>query len=155
MKVNYSNLIISAVFIFLFGSLAYFSFLLFYTPPYFDTKQPFKVEKKEYHIGETLTYYSEYCKYRDYIPLRIERILVDGFVYPLPTASQNSSSLGVFPIGCRTVEVDVPLLVPMRIPTDKKYHIEIVIEYKINALQNEVRKFKTEEFILLPALPIK
>ncbi len=152
--VDYPKAIVGGIMTLIFFAFAYFAYLLFYTPPYFDTKQPFKLEKTEYHMGETLTYYSEYCKYREYIPLRIERSLVDGFVYPLPTAAKNSSSLGVFPIGCRTVEVDVPLMVPMRVPTGVKYHVEIIIEYKINALRSEIRSFKTEDFTLLPALPI-
>lgn len=155
MKTNYTTVIINIIFITLFACLGYFSYLLFYTPPYFDTKQPFKLDKKEYHIGEILTYTSDYCKYREYVPVKIERNLVDGFVYPLPNVSTGGNSLQTFPVGCRVIEVDVPLLVPMRVPTGQKYHIEIIIEYKINPLQNEIRTFKTEEFTLLPALPIK
>lgn len=123
---------------------------LFYTPKYFETKQPFKLSKTEYHIGETLTYTSEYCKYADYIPLRIERSLVDGYVYPLPVSSASAVSLPSFPVGCRTLNIEVPLIVPANTPTGKQYHVEIVIDYKINILRNETRTFKTEEFVLLP-----
>jgi len=124
-------------------------YLLFYTPKYFDTEQPFRTEKETYYIGDTLTYTSVYCKHREYIPLSIKRNLVGGYVYPLPVQSENSTSLGTFPVGCRTVTVEVPLALPLSTPTNKKYHIEITIEYKINALQTQTRTFRTNEFTLL------
>lgn len=155
MKHKFYNKISFLILSFCFFVLIYFMYLMLYTPKYFETSQPFKLEKKEYHIGETLTYTSEYCKYRDYIPLSVKRYLTDGFVYPLPDISETSASLSVFPTGCRNIEVDIPLLVPMRVPTNKPYYVEIVIEYRINALRTEVRKFKTECFTLLPAIPLK
>jgi len=149
---HHANIFVYITFSFLFSSLAYFAYLVFYTPPYFDAIQPFALEKKEYRIGENLVYTSHYCKHREYIPVKIERSLVNKFVYPLPNTSTSGTSLGNFPVGCREIQVEVPLLLPLRVPTGKehKYHIEIVIEYKINPLQNQIRTFKTEEFTLLP-----
>lgn len=151
------NQIVYLLLFFCYLVLGYFAYLLLYTPVYFETDQPFKLEKKEYRIGETLTYTSKYCKYREYIPLRVTRNLVDGYVYPLPSQSESSASLSNFPIGCKEIQVDVPLQVPMRVLTGKanEYHIEIVIDYQINPLKTETKKFVTEKFTLLPALPMK
>lgn len=129
-----------------FTLLAYISYLLFYTPKYFETSQPFKLSKKEYKIGETLVYTSDYCKYKEYVPLSISKSLVDGFIYPLPTPSNTVTA---FPIGCRVIDVYVPLILPDTTPVNKKYHIEIAIDYKINILQSQTRTFRTEDFTLI------
>lgn len=134
---------------FIVASFLYAMYLLFYTPVYFTTQQPFRTLKDSYKIGDTLIYESIYCKHREYIPLSVERNLVDGYVYPLPNQSVDVKSLGVFPVGCRTVQVEVPLVVPTNVPVNKKYHIEITIVYRINALQTETRTFETEDFMLL------
>lgn len=137
-----------------FGLLAYLAYLLFYTPTYFETNQPFRLEKTEYHIGETLIYTSEYCKYKNYVPVSITRNLANAYTYPLPNATENVKSLTNFSPGCKTVKVEVPLLVPQHVPTgyDHKYRIEIDIVYPINQFRTETRKFVTDWFILLPTL---
>lgn len=151
---NITRITITLALLFCFCVLGYIAYLLLYTPKYFETDQPFKLEKKEYHIGETLTYISKYCKYNDYIPLKVSRNLVDGYTYPLPNVSDNSRSIATFPTGCREIPVDVPLIIPTKVPTGKKddYHIEITIDYQINPLQTQTRTFITENFTLLPAL---
>lgn len=145
-KISYITLLISFVLV------IYVAYSLFYTPPYFETKQPFKLEKTEYKMGETLVYTSEYCKYRNYVPVSIIRNLVNDYSYPLPNVNENVQSLTTFSPGCKTVKVEVSLVVNPRIPTGKnhKYHVEITIVYPINQFRNEIRVFKTEDFILLP-----
>jgi hypothetical protein len=151
MKEHMKYIINTATFIIVSGFI-YAAYLTLYTPKFFETEQPFRLEKTSYRIGDTLTYTSVYCKFHEYIPLNIRRSLVNGYVYPLPDVSPDVKSLGTFPVGCRTVNVDVPLTLPTKIPTNQKYHVEIIIDYYINPLQTQTRTFKTEDFTLMPAV---
>jgi hypothetical protein len=141
------NIGIYIVFIMAFGIVFYGAYLLFYPIKYYESKQPYRIvnENKEVRVGENLIYEVEYCKYIDYLPQRVIRSLVNGFVYDLPV-----STAGNFPKGCRTTQVNVPMIVPDSLAYNHEYHMQITVDYKLNILRTETRTFETEDFILLP-----
>ena len=124
----------------------YIAYLLLYPVRYFETEQPYKILNPNHQvkIGENLIYEAKYCKYVEYIPQRVQRSLVDGYVYDLPI-----STSGNFKKGCHTVVVTVPMVVPESLPTDHVYHLQIAIEYKLNQFRTENRTFVTEEFTIV------
>ena len=148
MKIFYGK-VIYILTTFIVVSFLYIMYLIFYTPRYFESQQPYQTLKDTYRVGDTLIYTAVYCKYSEYIPLSVKRNLVDGYVYPLPDQSEKAKSLQTFPVGCRSINVDVPLILPDDVPVNTKYHIEITIEYRINALQTQTRTFRTNDFLLI------
>ena len=140
------NILVFIIFALAFGLIFYIGYLMFAPIKYFESPQPYKVlnENKIVKIGDDLIYEAEYCKYRDYIPTRVNRSLVDGFTYDLPVSTSNN-----FTKGCHTVAVTVPMIVPASFPVNHKYRLHIAIDYKLNPFRTESRTFDTEDFILI------
>lgn len=126
--------------------IGYMSYLLFYPIKYFDTEQPYKVlnANKTVKVGEDLVYEATYCKYIDYIPQRVQRSLVNGFIYDLPI-----STSGNFPKGCHTVVVSVPMIVPPSLPINHQYKLSISVQYQLNPFRIANRTFISETFTLI------
>lgn len=146
MKIRILTIATYILFAAAFGIVFYFAFLMFYPVKYFESVTPYEVmnKNKTVRIGEDLIYRVKYCKYRDYIPARVVRTLVDGYVYDLPVNTATT-----FPKGCHTIDVSIPIVVPYSLPIDHKYRMEIVVDYKINLLRSETRVFRTEEFTII------
>jgi hypothetical protein len=139
------DLFLIILFVASFMMILYGAYLAFYPTKYFETEQPYKVLNKNKHVkvGENLIYEAKYCKYNEYVPLRVVRSLTDGFIYDLPI-----STSGNFKPGCHTVQISIPMIVPESIPTNHEYQLQISIDYKLNALRTETRTFVTEKFTL-------
>lgn len=131
----------------IFSAFAFITFVfisLNTEPEVIEVKQPMRLLKKEYKVGEILTYEIDYCKKKNYQVISFERALVDGYTYRLPDTTNNS----VLPVGCGVTKIDVPLIVPNNISTDYKYRIVVTITYQINFFRTKVSQFQTEEFTL-------
>ena len=129
-----------------FSIVFYVGYLVFIPVKYFEVNGDFKIMNKDkvVKIGGDLVYLVDYCKYKNYIPIKVVRSLVDGYVYDLPIQTAST-----FPFGCRKIEVSVPMIVPSTMPTNHKYHMQIAIDYQINPFKTENRIFSTEEFTLI------
>jgi len=99
--------------------------------------QAIQVDKKEYRIGDRISYTIDYCKYTE-IQGIVSRSLVDGFKYNYSDYKSNVS------IGCKTVIVS-DMVIPDYL-TPGIYHIETLAEYKINPLRNVEIRWKSVDF---------
>jgi hypothetical protein len=136
--ISYITLI--AVFIFV-CIVIYWSIYPYKPIVYQDKEYPILNENKEATQGGILKYQVNYCKYTTIVPLVLKRY-VDGIMYDTPY------SRGVVTIGCHSQVVDN--LVPETLPPGK-YHMDIVVDYKMNPIRNLIYNNKTEEFTIVAA----
>lgn len=96
-------------------------------------------EGKVVKRGEPVLYQVQYCKYTDNSAM-VYRSLVDSIVINFPTFSSN------LPRGCSTYTGETPN-VPLTTQVGK-YHLNIRLEYKMNALRTISHEFNTEDFTI-------
>ena len=95
-------------------------------------------------VGDNLVYRAYYCKYTNMVPTDVKRQLVDGLIYDLPVSTANN-----FAKGCRTVDVSVPMVVPMSlIDYNQRYYLRITVTYKPNPLRTITVISETEGFTI-------
>lgn len=103
------------------------------------------VDKKEYHVGDVVSYMFQYCKGKNYEVIESQKVLEDGYSILLPNNVDNLS----FPVGCYTGVGTAPLVVPDDIPKGHNYRVVLNITYRINPFKTKTVKFETEEFKII------
>lgn len=98
--------------------------------------QPYKVITKKVKVGEQLIYVVDACKNINASSV-VSRAFVDGIRYPAITTINN------VPTGCQ--KTNVSILVPNFVAPGV-YHLELNVQYKINAFRVDTYQFNTENF---------
>lgn len=103
---------------------------------------PSKILSPVVKLGGDVFYELDYCKYMDITPIDTKRQLIDGLVYPLPTAP-----IRVLPTGCRKVIASATVIIPECAECfDHDVHLEILTTYQVNPLRTMTVRFVTEKF---------
>lgn len=100
---------------------------------------PYKVLTPIVKVGGDLVYQVDACKFID-SKATVYRSFVDGQRYPALISFNNIRK------GCGITNVKIPVpnfVIP------GKYHLELDIEYRINALKSVTYHFRTEEFYII------
>lgn len=107
-----------------------------------EQKAPAKVLTPIVRLGDNLRYELDYCKYMDISPIDTKKQLVNGLVYPLPTAP-----IRVLPVGCHKVTASKTVIIPECAECfDHDVHLEILTTYQVNPLRTVTVRFITEKF---------
>jgi hypothetical protein len=96
----------------------------------------FKVINKEVERGGLLLYDVDACKYSDIKP-EVDAIFVDSIKY---LSAERFAALAT---GCRITRVE--RRVPISLPPGR-YHLEIIVRYKMNPIRTIIKTAETEEF---------
>lgn len=106
--------------------------------------QPFPLVSTELKTGDRIEYISKFCKFTNKSAILRGIIVGEGYRLELENAPQGGT--GHVPKGCQTLTVST-FVVPNGVPQGK-YHLEIVVEYKLNPVRNIEKVFETENFII-------
>lgn len=98
-----------------------------------------KTDKEVYRPGERISYTVDYCKKRQISGLT-SRTLVNDIRIAYTTITSD------LPAGCHIVS-DNDLIIP-EFTSEGKYHISILVEYKINPIRVLRINYRTNEFIV-------
>jgi len=103
-----------------------------------DDVLPIMNENKSVKQGDQVVYSAKTCKLID-MDATVDRQIIDGVVYSLPTVTSN------IPVGCREnlVYIEVPKVIPVG-----KVTIKILYRYKVNPIRSIVITKTTEPFFI-------